>query len=69
MTRFLRSGECERVKADVHAALGLLALGAFVYNAGAFCLRRKSHLAVNAVVYGALIAFELSHVAHHQETT
>jgi len=46
------------------AALGIAALcGA--YNAAAWLVRREQHLAVNAVLYAALIAFEHRHVVHH----
>jgi hypothetical protein len=36
-----------------------------VYNAAAWLSRRERHLAVNTVMYAALIAFEQQHVAHH----
>ena len=61
----LKCGNCERVKLGVHGlALGLAALcGA--YNAAAWLSRREQHLAVNAVLYTVLIAFEHQHVTHH----
>jgi hypothetical protein len=61
----LKCGNCERVKLGVHGlALGIAALcGA--YNAAAWLSRREQHLAVNAVLYAALIAFEHQHVTHH----
>ena len=61
----LTRGSCERLKAGVHVtALGLaVVMGA--YNAAAWMRRREPHLAVNAVLYGALIAWEQRHVAHH----
>ena len=44
--------------------LGVAALcGA--YNAAAWLSRRERHLAINAVLYAALIAFEQQHVSHH----
>jgi hypothetical protein len=63
--KVLKCGNCEPLKLGVHGlALGLAALcGA--YNAAAWLSRREQHLAVNAVLYAALIAFEQRHVAHH----
>jgi hypothetical protein len=63
--KVLQCGKCEPLKLGVHGlALGLAALcGA--YNAAAWLSRREQHLAVNAVLYAALIAFEQRHVAHH----
>jgi hypothetical protein len=61
----LHPGSCESLKACVHAAaLGLAAVMG-LYNAAAWLARRESHLAVNAVCYGALVAWERHHVAHH----
>jgi hypothetical protein len=34
------------------------------YNAAAWLLRRERHLAVNTVLYTALLAWEQQHVAH-----
>jgi len=61
----LQCGSCEPLKLGVHgAALGLaVVMGA--YNAAAWLSRREHHLAVNTVLYAALIAFEHRHVAHH----
>ena len=61
----LNSGSAEAVKTGVHVtALGLMALmGA--YNAAAWLQRRQPHLAINAVLYAALAAWEQQHVAHH----
>jgi hypothetical protein len=63
--KVLKCGNCEELKLGVHAmALGLAALcGA--YNAAAWLSRRERHLAVNTVLYAALIAFEHQHVTHH----
>lgn len=65
--KVLKCGNCEELKLGVHAmALGLAALcGA--YNAAAWLSRREQHLAVNTVLYAALIAFEHQHVVHHME--
>jgi len=61
----LRPGCSEGLKAGVHAtALGLAAVMG-IYNAAAFLRRREPHLAVNAVIYAALMAWEQKHVAHH----
>ncbi len=63
--KVLKCGNCEELKLGVHAlALGVAALcGA--YNAAAWLSRRERHLAVNTIMYAALIAFEQQHVAHH----
>jgi hypothetical protein len=45
-------------------ALGVAALCG-IYNAAAWLSRRERHLAVNAVLYAALVVFERRHVAHH----
>ena len=61
----LKCGNCEELKLGVHAlALGVAALCG-VYNAAAWLSRRERHLAVNAVMYAALVAFEQRHVLHH----
>ena len=63
--KVLKCGNCEELKLGVHAmALGLAALCG-VYNAAAWLSRREQHLAVNTVLYAALIAFEHRHVTHH----
>jgi hypothetical protein len=36
-----------------------------LYNAAAWISRRDRHLAINAVLYAALTAWEQKHVAHH----
>jgi hypothetical protein len=63
--KVLKCGNCEELKLGVHAtALGIATLCG-LYNAAAWLSRREQHLAVNAVLYAALIAFEQRHVAHH----
>ena len=63
--KVLECGNCEPLKLGVHAAaLGIAAL-CTVYNAAAWLVRREDHLAVNALLYAALIAFEQRHVVHH----
>jgi len=61
----LNCGSCEELKIGVHAgALGLAVIMG-VYNAAAWLSRREQHLAVNAVLYAALTAWEQQHIAHH----
>jgi len=63
--RILNCGSCETLKAGIHGtALGLAAIMG-LYNAAAWLRRREPHLAVNAVLYTALAAWEHRHVAHH----
>ena len=63
--KVLKCGNCEELKLGIHAtALGLAALCG-LYNAAAWLNRREQHLALNAVMYAALIAIEQRHVAHH----
>ena len=61
----LKQGTSEGLKAGVHAtALGLaVVMGA--YNAAAWMRRREPHLAVNAVLYAVLMAWEQKQVARH----
>jgi hypothetical protein len=61
----LDHGSCEALKLGVHAATLGLAIVMGAYNAAAWLRRREQHLAVNAVLYAALIAWEREHVAHH----
>lgn len=65
----LNSGEHETLKGSVHAALGLLAGVCAAYNVLAWAKRRETHLAVNAAIYGALVALECRKVAHHLTDT
>lgn len=63
--KVLQSGNSEPLKAAVHGlALGTAALcGA--YNLAAWLVRRQKHLAINAVMYGAVVIWEFTHVRHH----
>jgi hypothetical protein len=61
----LQCGECEPLKAGVHGSALALSLVMGLYNAAAWLKRRDAHLAVNAVFYVALAAWEQKHVAHH----
>jgi hypothetical protein len=63
--RILQCGSCEPLKLGVHAGAFGLAVVCGVYNAVAWISRREPHLAVNAVVYAALSAWETEHVRHH----
>jgi hypothetical protein len=63
--KVLECGKCEPLKLGVHAAALGIAAVCGLYNAAAWLRRREQHLAVNAVLYAALIAFEQCHVAHH----
>lgn len=62
---FCRSGEQEEFKGAVHAAAGVLALAMAAYNATAWCYRHQSHLGANAIIYGAVVAWELKQTMHH----
>src|ERR1041385_5444942 len=60
----LKCGNCEELKVGVHAgALGLFAVMG-IYNAAAWLARRERHLAVNALIYAGLIAWERQHITH-----
>ena len=61
----LKPGTSEGLKAGVHATALGLAVVMGVYNAAAWLRRREPHLAVNAVLYVALVAWEQTQVAHH----
>ncbi|MCU1383487.1 MAG: hypothetical protein JWL71_2184 [Acidobacteria bacterium] len=63
--KVLKCGNCEPLKLGVHALALCLAAVCGAYNAAAWLSRRERHLAVNTVLYAALIAFEQQHVAHH----
>ncbi len=63
--KLLQCGSCETLKMAVHAtALGLAAVCG-IYNAAAWLSRREQHLAINAVLYSLLTAWEQQHVVHH----
>jgi hypothetical protein len=63
--RILKCGSCEPLKLGVHASAFGLAMVMGVYNAAAWLSRREPHLAVNAVLYAVLTAWETEHVRHH----
>jgi hypothetical protein len=65
--RILKCGNCEPLKLGVHAGAFGLAAVMGLYNAAAWLSRRERHLAVNAVLYAALTAWETEHVRHHLE--
>lgn len=61
----LNVGRCEPLKAAVHGLLLATAAVCAAYNSAAWLKRRQRHLAINAVIYGAAIWWEASHVRHH----
>jgi len=61
----LKCGNCEELKAGVHATAFGLFLVMAAYNAAAWLARRERHLAVNAAVYALLTAWEQHHVGSH----
>ena len=61
----LKCGNCEELKLGVHAGALGLAVVMGLYNAAAWLVRRETHLAVNAILYAGLVAWEREHVAHH----
>ena len=63
--RILECGTCEPLKLGVHAGAFGLAVVMGLYNAAAWLSRREPHLAINAVLYAALTAWETEHVRHH----
>jgi len=63
--RILKCGNCEELKLGVHAAALGLAAVCGLYNAAAWLNRRQQHLALNAILYAALAAWEQQHVSHH----
>ena len=63
--KVLKCGNCEELKLGVHALALAVAALCGAYNAAAWLSRRDRHLAVNTVLYAALIAFEQQHVSHH----
>ena len=64
-TDVLQCGSYEEIKVAVHAGALALAVVMGVYNAAAWLSRRQRHLAINAVLYAALTAWEQRHVVHH----
>lgn len=65
MSVFTDPGTSEATKGAVHGALFTLATLCAVYNGCAWLLRREPHLARNAAIYGALMAYEVVNVRHH----
>jgi hypothetical protein len=61
----LQCGNCEPLKAGVHALVLATAAVCALYNLAAWVTRRQTHLAVNTVLYGTLVAWEATHVRHH----
>ncbi|MGH9139508.1 MAG: hypothetical protein ACRD2I_00045 [Vicinamibacterales bacterium] len=63
--KVLKCGNCEELKLGVHALALAVAALCGAYNAAAWLSRRERHLAVNTMMYAALMAFEQQHVSHH----
>ena len=63
--RLLDHGCCEPLKAVMHGMLASLAVLCLAYNVCAWGQRRQRHLWRNALVYGALIAFEARKIYGH----
>ena len=63
--KVLKCGNCEERKLGVHALALAVAAVCGAYNAAAWLSRRERHLAVNTLMYAALMAFEQQHVSHH----
>jgi hypothetical protein len=61
----LQCGNCEPLKAGVHAVVLCTAAVCVLYNLAAWVARRQTHLAVNTALYGAIVAWEATHVRHH----
>ena len=64
----LQCGTCERLKAATHTIALVTAATCAAYNLSAWLVRRQRHLAINAIVYGAAVVWELEHVRHHLES-
>lgn len=66
MDRLANEGEAELFKGGVHLTLFGFAMMCLAYNAMAFSQRRHDwRLAMNAAVYGALVAFEVQQIQRH----
>lgn len=63
----LNVGRCEPLKAAVHGVMLATVTVCALYNAAAWLKRRQRHLAINAIIYGAAVWWERSHVMHHLE--
>lgn len=61
----LHSGNYEQLKAGVHGVALVTAALCGVYNLSAWFVRRQPHLAVNALMYSGVVAWEYQHVKHH----
>jgi hypothetical protein len=61
----LQCGNCERLKIATHGAALLIATVCGAYNLAAWLVRRQNHLALNATVYWAAVAWEVGHIRHH----
>ena len=65
VSAMLDTGTCEPLKAVVHGVLLATAAVCAAYNSAAWLKRRERHLAINAVLYSAIVCWERCHVVHH----
>lgn len=61
----LDRGSDEIPKVAAHVLLGSVAAVCALYNVAAWLWRRERHLAINAVIYGALTALECYQIQRH----
>lgn len=64
----LYHGTCEPLKRSVHRVMEGTALVCLLYNAAAWLKRRETHLAVNVVIYTAIVVLEDYVCARHKNT-
>lgn len=67
LSELLDGGHNETLKLGVHGVLGGLSLLCALYNAAAYGRRPARHLAVNVVIYSALLGLETAQIARHWE--
>ena len=65
VSAMLDTGTCEPFKAAVHGLMLATAALCAAYNSAAWLKRRERHLAINAVLYSAVVCWEYCHVVHH----
>lgn len=62
---FVQPGHHEAIKATMHGAMGVLAVLCATYNAAAWRMRREPHLLVNTLLYGSIVALEITQIRRH----
>ena len=62
---FVQHGQHETLKGIIHGASAALAALMCAYSVVAWRYRRESHLATNAIFYGALTVREVGKTLHH----